>query len=96
MLWNTIKGRKRRVLFSGERTSEGYAKNGYPVELGRMRVKCGCNWTAIPGREYPLQDVTRINMGMALHYALEELQESKEYSIERLWELFFPASFRYG
>ena len=77
------------VCYSLEKgTSEGYAKNGYPVELGRMRVKCGCNWTAIPGREYPLQDVTRINMGMALHYALEELQESKEYSIERLWELF--------
>ena len=77
------------VCYSLEKgTSEGYAKNGYPVELGRMRVKCGCNWTASPGREYPLQDVTRINMGMALHYALEELQESKEYSIERLWELF--------
>ena len=40
------------VCYSLEKgTSEGYAKNGYPVELGRMRVKCGCNWTAIPGRE---------------------------------------------
>lgn len=41
---------------------EGFVKNGFPEELARMRIKSGCNWTAIPGVEYPLQDVTRINM----------------------------------
>lgn len=68
--------------------TEGFAKNGFPIELGRMRVKCGCNWVAIPGREYPLQDVTRVNMAVALHYALEDLKADKEYSIEHLWERF--------
>ena len=36
----------------------------YAHALGRMRCKSGCNWTAIPGREYPLQDVTRVNMSL--------------------------------
>ncbi len=38
---------------------EGFARNGYPTSLARMRAKVGCNWTALPGIEYCLQDVTR-------------------------------------
>ena len=38
---------------------EGFARNGYPLPLARMRAKVGCNWTALPGIEYCLQDVTR-------------------------------------
>lgn len=76
----------------------GFARNGFPEALGRMRVKCGCNWVAIPGREYPLQDVTRVNMAVALHYALEDLARESgaapgpetegDLSLERLWERF--------
>ena len=53
----------------------GYAKNGYSESHGRMRVKVGCNWTAIPGREYPLQDVTRVNMAQTLLVALKDIRE---------------------
>lgn len=77
------------VCYSLERgCAEGFAKNGFPVELGRMRVKCGCNWTAIPGREYPLQDVARVNMAAALSCALEEMEEGGENTLECLWKLF--------
>ena len=38
---------------------EGFARNGYPMQLARTRAKVGCNWTALPGVEYCLQDVTR-------------------------------------
>ncbi len=77
------------VCYSLEKgISEGFARNGFPLELGRMRVKCGCNWVAIPGREYPLQDVTRVNMATALHYALEDLEEAGNYTMAHLWELF--------
>jgi pyruvate-formate lyase len=38
---------------------EGFARNGFPIQLARMRCKVGCNWTALPGIEYSLQDVTR-------------------------------------
>nr|HML48392.1 pyruvate formate lyase family protein [Clostridia bacterium] len=57
---------------------QGYAKNGYPVEMARQRIKVGCNWTAIPGREYPLQDVTRCHLGMALYWALEDVKAMGE------------------
>lgn len=67
---------------------EGFIKNGYPAELARMRIKCGCNWTAVPGVEYPLQDVTRINMPMALVWALKDMKEMKNQGTELLWELF--------
>ncbi|MCL2099934.1 MAG: pyruvate-formate lyase [Oscillospiraceae bacterium] len=67
---------------------EGYAKNGYAPALGRMRAKIGCNWVAIPGREYPLQDVTRANMATALLFALDDMREDKNYNLESLFEKF--------
>ena len=69
-------------------TEQGFAANGYPVELGRMRKKVGCNWTVIPGREYALQDVTRANLCYAFKYAMEELREEDDRSLDRLFELF--------
>jgi formate C-acetyltransferase len=66
---------------------EGYARNGYPIELARLRTKVGCNWTAIPGREYPLQDVTRCNLGFALYYALQDVRNG-ERSLEYLFDRF--------
>lgn len=51
---------------------EGYARNGFPVEAGRLRAKVGCNWTVLPGTEYPLQNVTRCNMAQAFLKAIEQ------------------------
>lgn len=76
------------MLLAGKRHQRGFSKNGFPVELGRMRVKCGCNWVAIPGREYPLQDVTRVNMAVALHYGLKDLQAQETRDLDLLWERF--------
>ena len=66
---------------------EGYAKNGYAPALGRMRAKVGCNWVAIPGREYPLQDVTRANLATALLFALEDMKTGNA-SLETLFDRF--------
>lgn len=83
------KGYGYGVCYSLEKgISEGFSKNGFPIELGRMRVKCGCNWVAIPGREYPLQDVTRVNMAVALHYGLKDLQAQETRDLDLLWERF--------
>ena len=67
---------------------EGYARNGFPISLGRMRAKVGCNWTAVPGREYPLQDVARLNMAQSLIFALDDIKASKEYDINALFKKF--------
>lgn len=77
------------VSYSLEKGSaEGYARNGYAQALGRMRCKCGCNWCAIPGREYPLQDVARVNMAMALCHALDDWKKENEHHMDRLFTLF--------
>lgn len=65
---------------------EGFVRNGHPIELARMRAKVGCNWVALPGIEYPLQDVTRINMSYALIHALKDIKANP--SMEKLWERF--------
>lgn len=66
---------------------EGYARNGYPIHLARKRAKVGCNWVALPGVEYPLQDVTRCNMGMALWHALQDVR-GNDPTLEKLWDRF--------
>ena len=82
------------ICYSLERgITEGYAHNGYPEPLGRMRTKSGCNWCAIPGREYPLQDVTRLSMPMAMQFAMDELAEGlrkrgEEPTLDKLWERY--------
>lgn len=65
---------------------EGYARNGYPIELGRLRAKVGCNWVALPGIEYPLQDVTRCNMAKAFEWAMKDMREAGNYDLEYLFE----------
>ncbi|MCL1858237.1 MAG: pyruvate-formate lyase [Oscillospiraceae bacterium] len=67
---------------------DGYAKNGFAPALGRMRAKVGCNWVAIPGREYPLQDVTRVNMAQAFVFALEDIENNKDYNLNILFDRF--------
>lgn len=67
---------------------EGFCKQGHPRELARMRAKVGCNWVALPGIEYPLQDVTRLNMAWPLLYAMDELADHDTITMEQLWEHF--------
>lgn len=56
-----------------DRTSEGFARNGYPIELGRQRVYSGCHWCAIPGREYTVNDCVKINLPVVFDVALRDM-----------------------
>ena len=56
----------------------GFCRNGFPLPLARMRAKVGCNWTALPGIEYPHQDVKRLCLSKPLLLALEEMMDSGE------------------
>ena len=69
---------------------EGFMRQGHPVELARMRAKVGCNWTALPGIEYPLQDVTRLCLITPLLFALDELMTlpEPERTPDYLWERY--------
>lgn len=55
---------------------KGYMRNGRPQVLARMRAKVGCNWTALPGIEYCLQDVTRVCLAKPMTIAIGEMMAS--------------------
>jgi pyruvate-formate lyase len=69
---------------------KGFARNGFPIGLARLRAKVGCNWTALPGIEYSLQDVTRQCLTTPLLLALDELVDETHApkDIEELWERY--------
>ncbi|NLV58898.1 MAG: formate acetyltransferase [Clostridiales bacterium] len=75
--------------FSGDQSLvEGFMRRGFPKELARRRIAVGCNWMAIPGIEYPLNDSIKVNFAKVLEVALWEMFSSGERSTRRLFELF--------
>lgn len=77
--------------FSGDKALvEGFVKNGYPPELARKRIAVGCNWMSLPGLEYTLNDLVKINTARVFEVAFDEMMglPEGEWSVERLWELF--------
>lgn len=69
---------------------EGYAKNGVPLALARKRAKVGCNWTALPGIEYCLQDVTRVCLVAPFLHAFRELaaDPAAPRTLDELWRRY--------
>ena len=73
-----------------EQTAAGFARNGYPIQLARQRAYSGCHWSAIPGREYTLNDCVKINFAAVFEYAYREMMadSSIEPSTSELWARF--------
>ena len=69
---------------------EGFMKSGVPLGLARMRAKVGCNWTALPGLEYCLQDVTRLCLVKPFLLAFDEMMADAgaPKTMEELWNRF--------
>ncbi|HZP02116.1 MAG TPA: pyruvate formate lyase family protein [Terriglobia bacterium] len=73
-----------------DNTVAGFAANGFPLELARERVYAGCHWLAIPGREYALMDIVKINFAAIFEVALREMLQdaAAEPSVAELWRRF--------
>jgi len=73
-----------------DNTVTGFAANGYSLELARERVYAGCHWLAIPGREYPLQDIVKLNFPAVFEVAFLEMMRdgAAEPGLEELWKRF--------
>ena len=54
-------------------TAKGFARNGFPMEVAWTRAYSGCHWSAIPGREYTLNDCVKINFGKVFDVAFREM-----------------------
>lgn len=77
--------------FSGDKALvEGFMKNGYSAELARSRIAVGCNWMSMPGLEYTLNDVVKINIVKVFEEAFKE-SDSLE-SLEANYRKHFAAA----
>jgi pyruvate-formate lyase len=83
--------------FLGDRAvNEGFVKNGFPIELARQRIYAGCHWLAIPGREYGMCDLIKIEMATILDLALKEMMSDPDCrpTTGELWQRFVRHSRR--
>ena len=77
--------------FSGDKALvEGFMKNGYSAELARRRIAVGCNWMSLPGLEYTLNDVVKINIAKVFEVAFGE--SSSLESLEANYRRHFKAA----
>ena len=68
----------------------GFARNGYPLEVARMRAYSGCHWSAIPGREFTLNDCVKINFAAVFLVAFQDMmaEHPSDPSAVLLWQYF--------
>jgi pyruvate-formate lyase len=77
--------------FSGDKALvEGFVRNGYSVELARSRIAVGCNWMSLPGLEYTLNDVVKINIAKVFEVAFGESSTPEE--LEANYRTHFAAA----
>ena len=71
--------------------TEGFMRCGYSKEIARKRVAAGCHWMCIPGMEYTMNDLVKVNLAMVFSVAYQEMMDNTDIeppSSEVLWEHF--------
>lgn len=73
-----------------DETTKGIMRNGVPAEVARLRAYSGCHWSAIPGREYTVNDCVRVNFAVVFDVALREMMSDAGVtpSVDELWSRF--------
>ncbi|HJP30079.1 MAG TPA: pyruvate formate lyase family protein [Candidatus Latescibacteria bacterium] len=72
-----------------DRTTEGFVRNGVSAEVARGRAYSGCHWSALPGREYTLNDCVKISFGNVFDIALRDMIDTEaDPSTDKLWAGF--------
>ncbi|MFA5448789.1 MAG: pyruvate formate lyase family protein, partial [Sphaerochaeta sp.] len=60
--------------FSGDKALvEGFSRLGYDAELARKRIAVGCNWMSLPGMEYTLNDLYKVNLAKVFEVAWQDM-----------------------
>jgi len=86
-----IKNKNGWPRYSGDKALvEGFMKNGYSAELARQRIAVGCNWMSLPGLEYTMNDLVKVNMAKVFEVAYYEMINDKPVkpSVSRLWDIY--------
>ena len=77
--------------FVGDRSvTDGFVRNGHSLELARQRIYAGCHWLAVPGREYGMNDLIKIDLAKILNLSFEEMvaDHSSSPTVRDLWARF--------
>ncbi|MBN2450289.1 MAG: formate acetyltransferase [Lentisphaeria bacterium] len=78
--------------FVGDRSvTEGYRRaTGCAIETARSRVYAGCHWLALPGREYGMMDLIKVDFAWILRLSLDEMMQDETASpaTGELWRRF--------
>lgn len=75
--------------FSGDKSLvSGFTSLGFSEELARKRIAVGCNWMAIPGVEYGLNDSIKVNLAKIFEVAFFEMVNENSPSTQLLWGKF--------
>ena len=73
--------------FSGDQALvKGFMKNGFEASMARKRIAVGCNWMSMPGLEYTMNDLVKVNMAKVFEVAFEDVE--KFAGVEDLWGRF--------
>ena len=85
-----LEDRKACPRFSGDKALvEGFMRNGYSAELARQRIAVGCNWMALPGIEYSMNDTVKINVAKVFEVAFQEMMAADvSPGLDELWSRF--------
>lgn len=87
-----VKNKNGWPRFSGDKALvDGFMKNGFSLALARKRIAVGCNWMSLPGLEYTMNDLVKVNMAKVFEEALSDMRfhfESNEYNTMNLYNLF--------
>lgn len=66
--------------FSGDNALvSGFMKLGYSLQEARERIAVGCNWMSLPGREYTLNDLYKVNLARIFEIAWNDMMRASGY-----------------
>ncbi|MBO4491262.1 MAG: formate acetyltransferase [Lentisphaeria bacterium] len=75
--------------FSGDTALvNGFMRCGFPRQEAIARISSGCHWMSIPGKEYTLNDIVKINTAKVFEMAWREMMDDGTPSLEELYKRF--------
>lgn len=84
-----VKNKNGWPRFSGDQALvSGFVRNGYSKELARKRIAVGCNWMSLPGLEYTMNDLVKVNMAKVLEVAMNQARKESSVSVQSIWDTF--------
>jgi formate C-acetyltransferase len=87
-----IRNKNAWPRYSGDKALvEGFMRNGFDASLARKRIAVGCNWMSLPGLEYTMNDLVKVNLAKVFEVALQDMRANHaatEYSTSLLFDIY--------